>query len=62
LDFLVVWQGDRGGAYIAFYAPWWCRERNTPRIDDFRLTIADGQQKELPHRFFNRQSAISNRQ
>jgi len=31
-------------------------------IADFRLGIADGHWKELPHHFFNRQSAISNRQ
>jgi hypothetical protein len=31
-------------------------------IADFRLPIAAGHGKELPHHFFNRQSAISNRQ
>jgi len=31
-------------------------------IFDCRLPIADGHGKELPHHFFNRQSAISNRQ
>jgi hypothetical protein len=31
-------------------------------IFDFRLPIADGHWKELPHHFFNRQSAIVNRQ
>jgi hypothetical protein len=31
-------------------------------IADFRLPITHGHCKELPHRFFNRQSAISNRQ
>jgi hypothetical protein len=29
-------------------------------IADFRLPIADGHWKELPHDFFNRQSAIGN--
>jgi len=29
-------------------------------IADFRLPIPDGRWKELPHHFFNRQSAISN--
>jgi hypothetical protein len=31
-------------------------------IADFRLPIADGHWKELPHHFFNRQSAVSNPQ
>jgi hypothetical protein len=30
-----------------------------PGIADFRLPIAGGHWKELPHHFFNRQSAIS---
>jgi hypothetical protein len=30
-------------------------------IADFRLPIADGHWEELPHQFFNRQSAIVNR-
>jgi hypothetical protein len=34
----------------------------TAGIADFRLPIADGHWKELPHHFFNRQSATSNRQ
>jgi hypothetical protein len=31
-------------------------------ISDLRLPITDGHWKEVPHHFFNRQSAISNRQ
>jgi hypothetical protein len=31
-------------------------------IADLRLPIADGHWKELPYHFFDRQSAISNRQ
>jgi hypothetical protein len=43
------------------------RGKETAGIADFRLPIAppwrdDGHWKELPHHFFNRQSAISNRQ